>query len=135
MVFSAFGGVTDSLIEMSALAEKGKETYLDVFEVFRKRHLEAAHTLLSKKRYKSVQEDLNENHEVLKNLLHGIFLVREASPRSMDYVLSFGERNSAFIIAYALRDHGIKADYLDARKVITLTKTSALLKLTLIPLS
>ncbi|MEZ4985957.1 MAG: hypothetical protein R2795_13135 [Saprospiraceae bacterium] len=61
--------------------------------------------------------ELEQNHEVLHNLLHGIFLVREAS-RTMDYVLSFGERNSAYIIAHALQQAGVKSAYLDARKVI-----------------
>ena len=32
VVFSAFGGVTDSLIKMSQLAADGDEAYLEVFE-------------------------------------------------------------------------------------------------------
>jgi len=43
-------------------------------------------------------KDQEENHGYLKNLLQGIFLVREATKRTMDYVLSFGERNSAYLI-------------------------------------
>jgi len=117
-VFSAFGGVTDSLIQMSTLAAKGKEEYLDLFKAFRQRHIEAAQILFSQISYERLSKDLEENHNVLKGLLHGIFLVREASPRSMDYVVSFGERNSAFIIANALNDSGINASYLDARKII-----------------
>jgi aspartokinase/homoserine dehydrogenase 1 len=54
--------------------------------------------------------------------LKGVFLVREASPRTMDYVLSFGERNSNFIISHYLRKEGINANYLDARKVIKTDK-------------
>ena len=41
----------------------------------------------------------------------------------MDYVLSFGERNSAFIISHVLRQSGINAGYLDARRVIKTDKT------------
>ena len=40
----------------------------------------------------------------------------------MDYVLSFGERNSAFIISNALRKNGIPSDFLDARKIIKTDK-------------
>lgn len=118
VVFSAFGGVTDSLIQMSGIAEKGSEEYLEHFEAFSDRHKSAAKALIAEEYQEAVQKEIEANHLVLKNLLHGIFLVREASPRTMDYVLSFGERNSAYIISYALKSQGIDAEYLDARKVI-----------------
>lgn len=118
VVFSAFGGVTDSLIKMSTLAAKGNKDYEELFSEFTNRHLSAANELLSGELLKDALPRLKENHSVLKNLLFGIYLVREASPRTMDYVLSFGERNSAFIISYVLRQNGINAKFLDARKVI-----------------
>ena len=122
VVFSAFGGVTDSLIEMSKLAEKGDDAYLEVFQGFTDRHREAAKALLTEEQLKEVLPILENNHGVLKNLLYGIFLVREATARTMDYVLSFGERNSAFLISHALNKHGVKSAYLDARQVIKTDK-------------
>ncbi len=122
VVFSAFGGVTDSLIEMSSLAAKGDDTYLEKFHAFSQRHNEAVAALLDEQNRPEVLSSLEENHDVLKNLLYGIFLVREASLRTMDYVLSFGERNSAFIISHAMRQRGINASYLDARKIIKTNK-------------
>ena len=119
VVFSAFGGVTDMLIDMSSRAEKGDDSYLKDFDKFSKRHLDSVKQLLDEKDQEPVLQMLKENHVVLKNLLHGIYLVREASPRTMDYVLSFGERNSAYIIANVLKVNGINANYLDARKIIT----------------
>ena len=123
VVFSAFKGVTDALIEMSKLAAAGDESYLKLFEQFQKRHYTTAEDLLDEKTLKAVTPELLANHDVLKNLLYGIFLVREASPRTMDYVLSFGERNSSFIIANALKSKGINASYLDARKIIKTDKS------------
>ncbi|MEZ4985958.1 MAG: hypothetical protein R2795_13140 [Saprospiraceae bacterium] len=41
VVFSAFGGVTDMLIEMSSRAANGDESYRELFEVFSQRHLDA----------------------------------------------------------------------------------------------
>jgi aspartokinase/homoserine dehydrogenase 1 len=122
VVFSAFGGVTDALIEMSQLAAQGKESYQTLFNAFHQRHLVAAQTLISEPLLEEMMPILEQNHAVLRNLLYGIFLVREASTRTMDYVLSFGERNSAYIISYALRDSGIPASYLDARNVIQTNK-------------
>lgn len=122
VVFSAFGGVTDSLIEMSTLAAKGDEAYQAAFDAFRQRHRDAVTELLNEEFQAIVLPELERSHEVLKNLLYGVFLVREASSRTMDYVLSFGERNSAFIIANVLRQSGISASYLDARRVIKTDK-------------
>ena len=122
VVFSAFGGVTDSLIKMSRLAARGDESYLNHFESFSKRHVDAAQTLLNQDYQQQCLPELKTNHEVLRNLLYGVFLVREASARTMDYLLSFGERNSCFIISFVLRQHGINARYLDARKIIKTNK-------------
>ncbi|NRB51187.1 MAG: bifunctional aspartate kinase/homoserine dehydrogenase I [Saprospiraceae bacterium] len=123
VVFSAFGGVTDMLIQMSEKAAEGDDGYLEMFEEFSQRHLEAARTLLGQEHLQQVIPHLDNNHEVLRNLLYGIFLVREASRRTMDYVLSFGERNSAYIISFALKEQGINANYLDARKVVKTDKS------------
>ena len=122
VVFSAFGGVTDSLIAISDAASAGDEKYEELFETFSTRHYEATNELLCGENLKTALSLLEKNHEVLKNLLYGIFLVREASSRTMDYVLSFGERNSAFIIQRALEEIGVKASYLDARKIIKTDK-------------
>ncbi len=123
LVVSAFGGITDLLIEMSSLAAKGDVAYLDIFKTFSDRHHATAKELLSESSYKELSTDLDSNHTTLKNLLHGIFLVRESSPRTMDYVLSFGERNSAFIIAKAFNERGLRSEFLDARTIITTDKT------------
>ncbi len=118
VVFSAFGGVTDSLIKMANLAAAGDESYYTFFEAFSQRHFDTVHALLAPPQLQQALPELENNHEVLKNILYGVFLVREVSPRTMDYVLSFGERNAAYIISHVLRQHGLNASYLDARKII-----------------
>lgn len=124
VVFSAFGGVTDSLIEMSTLAAAGDDRYGEAFQAFADRHQDAIKELLPEGALRTeTAAQMRKSHEVLKNLLYGIFLVREASTRSMDYVLSFGERSSSYIIAQTLQQAGIPAEYLDARKIIKTDKT------------
>ncbi|MGB3545664.1 MAG: bifunctional aspartate kinase/homoserine dehydrogenase I, partial [Saprospiraceae bacterium] len=123
VVFSAFGGVTDGLIDMSTRAAAGDDTYGELLLQFTERHQEAIDELIPAGAQRDeVKAQMRQSHEVLKNLLYGIFLVREASDRSMDYVLSFGERSSAYIIAQTLRANGIPAGYLDARKIIKTDK-------------
>lgn len=123
VVFSAFGGVTDGLIEMSRLAADGDDAYLKKFEAFSQRHRDAVKELVANPMQEQVLSEMAENHETLRNLLHGIFLVREASPRTMDYVLSFGERNSAYVISKAMQQAGIPSNFLDARQIIKTDKT------------
>ncbi len=50
----------------------------------------------------------------LDDLLRGIRLVGELSPRSLDHVLSFGERMSVRVVAAYLRRHGLAAEAFDA---------------------
>lgn len=122
IVFSAFGGVTDMLIEMSELASQGKDKYIALYHHFKDRHSITARELLSPEKYTALSLAMDDNYETLKDLLKGIYLVREASPRTMDYVLSFGERNASFIIAETMKESGINAEYLDARKIIKTNK-------------
>jgi len=49
--------------------------------------------------------DLSE----LQELLHGMLLLGEVTPRSSDYLISFGERLSINLVAAALNDLGTKA--------------------------
>ncbi len=118
VVCSALGGITDVLIAMSTKAASADESYLTDLEDFKLRHLTAAKALISDDKISEVEQALEKHNQTLRNLLQGIFLVREASKRTMDYVLSFGERTSNYIIAKAMQDRGIHAEYLDARTVI-----------------
>ena len=124
VVFSAFGGVTDQLIEMSQLAAQGDDRYGQLYEQFADRHQAAITTLLDRTAlYAETSQQMRRSHEVLKNLLYGIFLVREASPRTMDYVLSFGERSSSYIVSQTMQQAGIPTEFLDARRIIKTDKT------------
>ncbi len=122
VVFSAFGGVTDLLIDMATKASKADSSYIGSLELFKKRHNDAIDELVESPLREIIFAEIQKNHDTLSNLLHGIFLLQESSLRTMDYVLSFGERNSANIISYALQQAGIQAAFLDARKVIKTDK-------------
>lgn len=118
VVFSAFNGVTDSLLDMSRRAAAGDASFRELYKQFRERHQQAIASLLYDGERDLVRADLDRQHAELGNMLEGIFLVREASPRTMDFVVSYGERSSAFIIAHAMRQEGIPAEFLDARTIV-----------------
>ena len=116
VVCSAFGGVTDMLISMANKASKAKDDYQSELGQFITIHKSAINELGI--RNQNTDAFFNEIFSTLTNLLRGIYLVREASPRTMDYVLSFGERSSNFIISEYLKTLQINAAYLDAREII-----------------
>ncbi len=117
-VFSAFSKVTDTLIEMATEASKGKERYRDLFGAVRHRHFDAIEALLEPANRPEVESHIAANFEALGNVLHGIYLLHEVSARSLDFVVSFGERNSTFIIARAMQQAGIPTGFLDTRDVV-----------------
>lgn len=123
VVFSAFGGVTDMLISMARKAESADASWEVDMASFTARHLDSARHLTTGDRQARLITEIEENHATLRSLLQGIFLVREASARTMDYVLSFGERNSCFIISRALQEVGMNAQFLDAREIIKTDKS------------
>jgi bifunctional aspartokinase / homoserine dehydrogenase 1 len=118
IVFSAFGGVTDLLIQISKLALEGNAEYKQKLEQLQKRHLDAVRELIGVQKQSSILAQVKIKINELEDVLHGVYLVRERTPRTLDYIMSFGERLSAYIIAEVMKDKGIPAEYLDARNVI-----------------
>src|ERR1035437_4033731 len=122
IVVSAFGGVTNKLIEVSNLAAKGDNTYMTILKDIENRHIDTIKELISTNKQSHVIEHIKLELKNFDDLLHGIFLLQELSTRTLDLIMSFGERFSAYIIANALKDSGINAEYLDARDVIKTDK-------------
>jgi bifunctional aspartokinase / homoserine dehydrogenase 1 len=118
IVFSAFGGVTDQLIEISTMALEGKNSYKEKLTALEKRHLDAVRELVSVQKQSGILAQVKIKINELEDVLHGVYLVKERTPRTLDYIMSFGERLSAYIIAEAMKDQQLNAAYLDARTLI-----------------
>jgi aspartokinase/homoserine dehydrogenase 1 len=118
VVFSAFGGITDTLITLSSFALEGKAEYKEQLLSLEQRHLEAVRELVSIQRQSAVIASVKYTINELEDVLHGVYLVKERTPRTLDYIMSFGERLSAYIITEALKERGVDAEFLDARKVV-----------------
>jgi aspartokinase/homoserine dehydrogenase 1 len=118
VIFSAFGGVTDQLIQISELAWKGDVTYKEKLTQIEKRHLDAVRELINITRQTHLLAQVKFQINELEDVLHGVFLVKERTPRTLDYVMSFGERLSAFIVAEAFKENAIEAEFLDTRTVV-----------------
>jgi bifunctional aspartokinase / homoserine dehydrogenase 1 len=118
VVFSAFGGVTDDLIQISQHALESNLDYKTKLAEVERRHLEAVRALISVQKQSGILAQVKFMLNELEDVLHGVFLVKERTPRTLDYIMSFGERLSAYIISEAFRDKNIPAEFLDARTVV-----------------
>ncbi len=118
VVFSAFGGVTESLLTIARLAREGDQTYRDLLQTLEDKHLDIVRQLIAVQNQSTVMTYVKVRFKELEDLFHGIFLIKENSARTLDYVASFGERLSAFVLAEAMTGKGIKTHFVDARDVI-----------------
>ncbi|HLT72150.1 MAG TPA: bifunctional aspartate kinase/homoserine dehydrogenase I [Cyclobacteriaceae bacterium] len=118
VVFSAFGGVTDALIEVSQHALLGDTDYKLALAQIENRHLEVVRNLIGIRKQGSILAQVKIRINELEDVLNGVYLVKERTPRTLDYIMSFGERLSAYIINEILKDRGIASEFLDARSVI-----------------
>lgn len=118
VVFSAFKGVTDQLIALGRLASQGDESYYNSFKELESRHFGVAKDIISTSNQSKVFPHLIRTLNELQDVLHGVYLVKEASPRTLDFIMSFGERLSAYLISEAMLDRKIDCELLDSREVI-----------------
>ncbi|MDR3625595.1 MAG: bifunctional aspartate kinase/homoserine dehydrogenase I [Ignavibacteriaceae bacterium] len=118
VVFSAFHKVTDNLLRMSQLAASCNTEYLELYKKLEDRHISIAQEILAVKTQSKVLAHLKFMLNELEDVLHGVFLVKELSPRTQDFILSFGERLSSFIIANAIKDRNIDCEFLDSRPLV-----------------
>ncbi|WAC04976.1 MAG: aspartate kinase [Methanoregula sp.] len=114
VVVSAQRGVTDQLIEIAVkLPESKDESAIEpLIQSLRTRHMTtlkgAAPDYINE-----VGPIIEERLRDLNNILHAVHNLRELTPRSKDYIISYGERLLAPIIGAALEERGIPSVVLD----------------------
>ena len=120
VVVSAMSGVTDLLLRSAKAAEAGdKWTYLNINEEIREKHNEVIQNLIAP----GDEQDAiaSEVHDLLTahmELCEAISILREATPRISDAIVSFGERLSSRVIAKVLQHQGINAKQYDSSQYI-----------------
>ncbi len=122
VVFSAFQGVTDKLIEIGNIAYKRNSDFKPELQKLIKRHISVIRDLNSAANAKKIIKTVTPLFDDLSEMVHGIYLVRELSDRTMDYLVSFGERLSNTIISETMNNKGFATEYLDSSKLIKTDK-------------
>ena len=126
IVCSAISDTTDDLIEISQLIKnENKKKAEQLAKKIANRHQELAkHTIKKPQIRKKLLQTLNEYFVELVALIDGMVLLGEVTPRSMDYLFSFGERLSIKLISAAINDLGKKSISLTGKEVGIVTDSN-----------
>lgn len=118
VVVSALGGITDQLINTARLACNGDITYLQQYALIVERHLRVIEEVVPEERRSDIKSIVNALLEELGNIYRGINLIRDLSERTLDVVVSYGERLSSVIISRVIEG----AQHFDSRSFIITKK-------------
>ncbi|MDN7011972.1 aspartate kinase [Methanoculleus sp. FWC-SCC3] len=122
VVVSACSGITDRIIAVAdeVIASKEQPDIGTLLDAMRERH-----TRLLKETAPDYTHEvtaiIDNRLARLQNILSAVHTLRELTPRSRDYLVSFGERLSAPIVAAALRQRGIASVALDGAEAGIIT--------------
>lgn len=115
VVVSALGGITDRLIATARLAAEADPAYIaSLDQIIERHHAVAAGTIADPSALAGVMARVDALLDELSNIYRGVSLIRDLSPRSLDIIVSYGERLSSTIIEHILPS----ATLLDSRRFI-----------------
>lgn len=121
VVVSAFGGVTDLLMEMLSLAQNGDDKYKDNLFKIQKRHLETIKKCIPIKHQSAIISFLKKHLNELESRLDAIHLLEEATPKNNANIASYGEILSSKIIHEIFHFNDIESKFKDSREIIKTT--------------
>ncbi len=119
VVVSAMGRTTNKLLAIAQTAVQGhKKEAIQLIHELRSFHSHEARAVVSLAERAELDLILDEHFQELTELIKGLSVLGEATPRSIDAISSYGERLSSQIVARALRHFGIETVHLDSRNFI-----------------
>lgn len=126
IICSAISGTTDDLIEISQSIKKENKDKAEqlALKIINKHKQLAKQTIKKLTIRKKLLEKLDVDFRELIALIEGIVLLGEVTPRSMDYLISFGERLSIKLISFAINDIGKKSLSLTGKEVGIVTDSN-----------
>ena len=119
IVVSAFGGITDILLQCSQLAAEGHETYKEKLHEAELRHLNTVKELIAITQQSAVLSLVKTLCNEIEDICTGIFLLKELSERTKDRIVSYGEILSSKIIAAKLNTDEIECEWVNSTQLIT----------------
>ncbi len=97
VVVSALGGVTDMLISTAVTAAAGDETFREGMAGLTLRHHNIIDEVITDDPA-SLKASVDTLLDELASIYHGLFLIRDLSPKTQALIVSYGERLSSLIV-------------------------------------
>jgi aspartate kinase len=119
VVVSAMGKTTDQLLRVAATAVEGnRKLAIDLLRDLRDFHGSEARKLVEPAHRMEMETQLDDHFQELSELVKGLAVLGELTPRSIDAIASYGERLSSLIVAQAFARRELPAVHLDSRKCL-----------------
>jgi aspartate kinase len=123
VVVSAMGKTTNKLLEIANAAIAGKrEEYIRLLHDLRDYHSREARLIVPLADRADLDRFLDEHFQELTELVKGLAVLGELTPRSIDAISSYGERLSSYIVTLGFRNAGMAAEHVDSRDVVITDK-------------
>ncbi len=114
VVVSAAGGTTDELLKIANMANLGDSAYLNSIDSLQKQHVDLHEELVGE----GTGDQLNGYFDQLRRICEGVFLLKELTNKSQDFILGTGELLSSVIMTSYLESSGLQAKWWDSRELI-----------------
>ena len=118
VVVSAFGGITAMLISTSRLAQEGKDEWKEQFEQMVDRHHKMIDTIITDTNDREMLfNKVDSLFEQLHSIYFGVYLIHDLSKKTLDAIVSYGERLSSNIVSTLVKG----SRWMDSRDFIKTT--------------
>ena len=118
IVVSAFGGVTNLLIEMAEKASQSTNNYKKNLKKIEEIHLNQINFFIPVKQQSGIISFLKSKINELEDFLESLNTLKELTQKSLSKISSFGEILSSTIIYHVLKDSDLDADIADSRDIL-----------------
>ena len=119
VVVSAMGKTTNKLLALAVKAAQGDRAMaLHLIAELSQFHLQEARPVIAPAEWPEAEHAIEEHFEELTELVKGLAVLGELTPRIVDAISSYGERLSSVIVSFAFRHFGMRTALLDSRRVI-----------------
>lgn len=113
-------GTTSRLLESADLASSSGD-YAHVLGLIENDHIKMIESKIESPEIKQdLIQDIKDEIKHASELLHACQIIGEISPRSLDSIMSVGEKLSCLFMAALMKDRGLKSAYVDLSHLIPL---------------
>lgn len=114
VVVSALGGITDRLLVTARQAVAGETEWEAGYAAIARRHRTMIDAIILCPHRAGLIEAVDELLGELRSIYQGVYLIRDLSRKTLDTILSYGERLSSLIVAAFIEG----AEWKDSREMI-----------------